>query len=54
MEIKYLIDKNQRKAMAEKIAELVGEEVHYLAAPTFAYQIGAFRLDKDANVGAAR
>lgn len=48
MEIKYLIDKNQRKAMAEKIAELVGEEVHYLAAPTFAYQIGAFRLDKDA------
>ena len=48
MEIKYLIDKNQRKAMAEKIAGLVGEEVHYLAAPTFAYQIGAFRLDKDA------
>ena len=48
MEIKYQIDKSQRKAMAEKIAELAGEELHYLAAPTFAYQIGAFRLDKDA------
>ena len=50
MEIKYLIDKNQRKAMAEKIAELVGEEVHYLAAPTFAYQIGEFTLTKDCTL----
>lgn len=48
MEIKYLIDKNQRKAMAQTIAELTGTPAEYLAAPTFAYQIGAFRLDKDA------
>ena len=50
MEIKYLIDKNQRKAMAEKIAELVGEEVQYLATPTFAYQIGEFTLTKDCTL----
>jgi len=48
MEIKYLIDKNQRKAMAQTIADLTGTSAEYLAAPTFAYQIGAFRLDKDA------
>lgn len=48
MEIRYLIDKEQRKAMAQKIAELTGTPAEYLAAPTFAYQIGVFRLDKDA------
>ena len=47
MEIKYLIDKNQRKAMAEKIAEILGENMQYLATPTFAYQIGEFTLTKD-------
>ncbi len=48
MEIRYLIQKEQRKAMAQTIAELTGTPAEYLAAPTFAYQIGAFRLDKDA------
>jgi len=47
MEIKYMIDKNQRKAMAEKIAEILGENMQYLATPTFAYQIGEFTLTKD-------
>ena len=39
MEIKYLIDKSQRKAMAHKIAELTGETVKYLGAPTLISQI---------------
>ena len=47
MEIKYRIDKSQRKAMAEKIAEILGENMQYLATPTFAYQIGEFTLTKD-------
>ena len=50
MEIKYLIDKNQRKAMAEKIAEILGENIQYLATPTFAYQIGEFTLTKDCTL----
>ena len=50
MEIKYLIDKNQRKAMAEKIAEILGENMQYLATPTFAYQIGEFTLTKDCTL----
>ena len=50
MEIKYMIDKNQRKAMAEKIAEILGENMQYLATPTFAYQIGEFTLTKDCTL----
>ena len=48
MEIRYLIDKNQRKAMAEKISEIVGEDVKYLGAPSFAYRIGDFTLNTEA------
>ena len=50
MEIKYMINKEQRKAMAEKIAEILGENMQYLATPTFAYQIGEFTLTKDCTL----
>lgn len=48
MEIKYIIEKEQRKALAQKIAELAGAEVQYLGVPSCAYQIGGFTLTKDA------
>ena len=47
MEIKYIIDKSQRKAMVHKIEELTGEAVRYLGAPSFGYRIGLFTLSKD-------
>ena len=47
MEIQYLIDKNQRKAMAQAISDLTDEPVQYLGAPTFAYEIGIFTLTND-------
>lgn len=47
MEIKFNIEKSQRKALAQKIAEISGSIVHYLGAPTFSYQIGNFILNKD-------
>lgn len=47
MEIKFNIEKSQRKALAQKIAEISGNTVQYLGAPTFSYQIGNFMLDKD-------
>ena len=47
MEIKYNIEKSQRKAMAHKIGELLKENVRYLGAPTFAYEIAFFTLDKN-------
>lgn len=48
MEIKYNIEKSQRKALAQKIAEIIGAEVEYLGVPSCAYQIDIFKLSKDA------
>ncbi len=48
MEIKFNIEKDKRKALAEKIGELSGFDVHYCGVPTCAYEIGFFTLDKDA------
>ena len=47
MEIKYNIDKSQRKALAQKIGELTGAEVKYLGVPSCAYQIDFFTIDKE-------
>lgn len=48
MEIKYNIEKSQRKALAQKIGELTGAEVKYLGVPSCGYQIDFFTLGKDA------
>lgn len=47
MKIKFNIEKAQRKTLAQKIAEISGNTVQYLGAPTFSYQIGNFMLNKD-------
>ena len=47
MEIKFNIEKSQRKDLAQKIAEISGNMLQYLGAPTFSYQIGNFMLNKD-------
>lgn len=47
MEIKYNIEKDKRKALAQKIGELAGFDVHYCGVPTCAYEIGFFTLDKE-------
>jgi len=48
MNIKFNIEKNQRKELAQKIGELTGSEVKYLGVPSCGYQIGAYTLDKEA------
>ena len=48
MEIKFNIEKRQRKALAQKIGELTGAEVKYLGVPGCRYQIDFFTLDKNA------
>ena len=48
MEIKFNIDKSERKALAQKIADIIGAEVEYLGVPSCAYQIDIFTLSKDA------
>lgn len=47
MEIKCNIEKDQRKALAEKIGELADFDIHYCGVPTCAYEIGFFTLDKE-------
>lgn len=47
MEIKYNIEKDRRKALAEKIGELADFDIHYCGVPTCAYEIGFFTLDKE-------
>jgi hypothetical protein len=48
MNIKFNIEKSQRKALAQKIAELTGAEAQYLGVPSCAYQIDFFTISKDA------
>ena len=48
MNIKFNIEKSQRKALAQKIGEMTGSEVKYLGVPSCGYQIGAYTLDKEA------
>ena len=47
MNIKFIIEKKERKALAQKIGELIGAEVKYLGVPSCAYQIDFFTIDKD-------
>ena len=47
MNIKFNIEKSQRKALAQKIGELTGSEVKYLGVPSCGYQIGEYTLDKE-------
>ena len=48
MNIRFNIEKNRRKALAQKIGELTGSEVKYLGVPSCAYEIDFFTLSKDA------
>lgn len=48
MNIRFNIEKSQRKALAQKIGGLTGSEVKYLGVPSCGYQIGACTLDKEA------
>ena len=48
MNIRFNIEKSQRKALAQKIGELTGSEVKYLGVPSCGYQIGEYILDKEA------
>ena len=53
MEIRFNIDKNERKALVQKIAEFTGEEVKYLGVPSCAYQTGGFTVDKEGVLACA-
>ena len=40
----------ERKRLVNTIAEWLGEDVHYCGAPTFAYEIGRFTVEKSGSL----
>ena len=50
MKIHYNLPGSKRKEFALTLAKWLGEEVKYLGAPTFAYQVDYFTIDKNGNL----
>ena len=40
----------ERKRLVNTISEWLGEEPHYCGAPTFAYEIARFTVEKNGNL----
>ena len=39
-----------RKETAQRLSEITGAEVLYTRAPRFAYEIGAYTIEKDGSI----
>lgn len=50
MRVKYDVSGMHRKDFAKEIAKWLCLDVKYLGAPSFAYEIGALRLDPDGSL----
>lgn len=50
MELKYNVTGADRKRLVNLIAEITGCDVKYLGAPTFAYEVDCFTIDKNGSV----
>lgn len=50
MEFNFNVTGADRKRLAGAISEILGEPVNYLGAPTFAYEIGGYHIDKNGLV----
>ena len=52
MTVHYNVPGKERKNLAQTIGTWLEEDVKYAGAPTFAYLIGGFTIDKDGNLSA--
>ena len=50
MRINYNVTGTDRKALVRAMVELLGEPPIYQGAPSFAYAVGGYRVDKDGVV----
>lgn len=50
MESTFRIEKDQRKQLAHKLAELTGTPCKYMGIPSYAYQIGAITIALDGTI----
>jgi len=47
MKIKFVLEDGKRRPLANALGEAMNEEVRYLGAPTFCFEVGGCLLDKD-------
>ena len=47
MEINYKVTGAERKKLVEAVAEILGRDSRYLGAPSFAYEVDYFTIDKN-------
>ena len=50
MELKYNVTGADRKRLVNLIAAITGCDAKYLGAPTFAYEVDCFTIDKNGNI----
>ena len=47
MKINYNITKEKRKSLVDAISQELNTPAKYLGAPTFSYEVGGYRIDKN-------
>ena len=50
MTIKFNVPGSKRKELVKTIAAWLGEDIKYCGAPTFAYEIDYFTVDREGNL----
>ena len=50
MKITYSVTGEKRKALVSAIGQELNEPAKYLGAPTFAYEVGSYRIDRDGTL----
>lgn len=50
MDVKYNVTGSERKALVGAISEILGREIVYKGAPTFAYMVSNYLIDKDGTL----
>ncbi len=50
MDLKYNVIGARRKELVKAVAEIIGSEPVYKAAPTFCYEVGGYHIDKNGVV----
>jgi hypothetical protein len=53
MQLQYNVTGERRKALVSAISRKLGASIKYLAAPTFAYEVGGYHIDKNGTLTGA-
>lgn len=50
MNVKFNVTGSERKALVEAISEILAKEIKYMGAPSFAYTVSDYHIDKDGTL----